>query len=103
MLKCRTVDLLSCRQPLLVDAADVPEALRLQLAALDQARARADRAKRSARRGKSPLPSALEPLHPLRWWYEHPMFALHSMSHVFGAKSASIRGGHATSPTLADP
>ena len=39
------------RQPLMVDAADLPEALRVQLAALDQARARSDRAKRSARRG----------------------------------------------------
>ena len=35
----------------MVDAADLPEALRVQLAALDQARARSDRAKRSARRG----------------------------------------------------
>ena len=35
----------------MVDAADLPEALRVQLAALDQARARSDRAKRLARRG----------------------------------------------------
>ena len=35
----------------MVDAADLPEALRVQLAALDQARARSDRVKRSARRG----------------------------------------------------
>ncbi len=58
-----------------MDAANLPEALRLQLAALDQARARSDRAKRSARRGESPLPSALEPFHPVLR-YERPMFAL---------------------------
>lgn len=62
-----------CRAPVMVDASELPQDLRVQLAALDQARSRASSARRSARPGAPPPPRPAL-LHHLP---THPAFPIH--------------------------